>query len=120
MVAVICSICGEPAKAEDRECSVCKAVDMRAVPVDQLPETPEERLIANAHRTVEKIDELHRARADQLDEDAEARLARALRARAERQVDVIEARIHHAQELRDTKVYEDTLARLKRELQALL
>ena len=94
---------------------------------DQLPPTPDERLIANAHRTVEKINDLHTARAEQLDEDAKARIARALRARGEGQVTLIEERLRQEQEwlqeereLVDTALYHETLARLKGELQALL
>jgi hypothetical protein len=69
---------------------------------------------------VEKIGELHSARAQQLDEDAKARMARALRTRAEGQVDVIEARLRHEQEARDTAAYHEAMDRLKRELLTLL
>ena len=127
MIVVLCSVCGEPANADEAACSVCDAVDVRAVAEDRLPPTPQERLIANAHRTVEKIHDLNTARAEQLDEDAKARIVRALRARAEGQVSVIEsrlreeqARLRDEQELLDTALYNETLDRLKRELQELL
>ena len=127
VIVVLCSVCGEPANADDEACPVCDAVDVRAVPEDRLPPTPEGRLIANAHRTVEKINDLNTARAQQLDEDAKARILRALRARAEGQVSVIESRLREEQtrlreeqELLDTALYNETLNRLKRELQELL
>ena len=116
MVVVICAICGEPGEAENEFCPSCEATEVRAVPEEELPSTPAERLIANAHRTVDQIGELHKARARQLDEAAKARLARALRARAEGQVGVIEARLRHDQEARDTAAYHEALERLKREL----
>ena len=127
MVVVICSLCGELVGADNEACPVCEAKDLRAVPEDRLPPTPEERLIANAHRTVEKISELHKSRARQLDRQAKEGIARALRERAEGQVGVIEARLRddearlrHEQELGDTAAYKDALSRLKRELQASL
>jgi uncharacterized Zn finger protein (UPF0148 family) len=120
MVVVICSICGETASADAKACPSCEATDFRAVPEEELPASPEERLIANAHRTVEKINELHKSRARQLDRDAEARVARALRVRAEGQVGVIEARLRDEQEQRDTAAYHAELTRLKRELLASL
>jgi hypothetical protein len=127
MLTVICAICGETVGPEDRACPACAADELRAVPDEEIPRTPEERLIANAHRTVEKINDLHTARAEQLDEDAKARIERALKRRAEGQVSVIEKRLRQEQaDLRrqqeelDIEMYQATLDRLKRELQALL
>ena len=127
MLAVICAICGEPVQPDDRACQACEANELRAVPEEQLPATPEERLIASAHRTVEKINDLYTARAQQLDDDAKARIEHALRERAEGQVDLIEARLRaeqahlrREQERVNTALYHATLERLKHELQALL
>ena len=127
MIAVICAICGEPIRAEDSACRVCDAQELRAVPSGEIAASPQERLIANAHRTVEKINDLHTARAQQLDEDAKQRIAGALRRRAEGQVSAIEGQLREEQtQLRqeqervDTALYQATLDRLKRELQALL
>jgi uncharacterized Zn finger protein (UPF0148 family) len=127
MITVICAVCGEPVLADDQVCPVCEASELRAVPAEQLPPTPQERLIANAHRTVERINDLHTARTQQLDEDAKARIGLALRARAEDQLTIIEARLHEErerlraeQERVDTAIYHEALSRLKRELQALL
>ena len=127
MLALTCAICGEPSTPEDQACPFCESDELRAVADEQIPETAQDRLVAEAHRTVEKINDLHTDRAHRLDEDSKARIERALRHRAEGQVSVIEARLRseqsrlrREQEELDTALYHATLDRLKRELQTLL
>jgi hypothetical protein len=127
MLTVVCAICGESVPSENEACPACAARDLRAVDESEFPATPQERLIANAHHTVEKINDLHTARAEQLDADSKVRIAQALRHRGEGQVSALEAQLRQKQaDLRqeqeelDTALYQATLDRLKRELHELL
>ena len=89
---------------------------MRAVPEQDLPPTPDERLLTNVHHTLEAFSRLRQERVYQLAEGKE----RALRERLVGQMGVVEARLQREREQREAAAYREALERLKRELSASL
>ena len=89
---------------------------MRAVPEQDLPPTPDGRLLTNVHHTLEALSRLREERVYQLAEGKE----RILRERLKGQMGVVEARLEHQREQREAAAYREALDRLKRELSASL
>jgi len=120
MVVVICSVCGEPARAEANTCPVCDASDQRAVRATLASETPKERLLAGIKRTIALLADLRLARPEEAQHGGKPERVRALRLRLEAQAAELKTRLRRESEGRDSVAYRDALGRAEAELQASL
>lgn len=116
MIVIVCSVCGEPASADDARCPACSAVDQRAVPEASVPHTHEERLLAGVERTLASLDDLRVGRANELAQEAAAQKERALRMRLEAQAGVLEAQIRAERGEAVVPSHQRALQRIRHEL----
>ena len=116
MIVVVCSVCGEPASADEERCPVCMAGDQRAIPETRVAPTHEERLLAGVERTLESLDDLRFAHAHEQAQAASAQRERALRMRLEAQAGVLEARQRSTRDRGVSPQSERALQRIRHEL----
>ena len=116
MIVVVCSVCGEPTSVDDDRCPGCQAADQRAIPETKIAPTREERLLAGVERTLESLDDLRVAHANEQAQAARAQRERALRMRLEAQAGVLEARQRSARGNDLSVQVQKALQRIRHEL----
>ena len=116
MIAIVCSVCGEPASAEEDHCAVCSAADQRAVPEEKVRSNPEARLLDGVERTLVLLDDIRIGRAREMAQEARAQRERALRMRLESQGGVLEARLRSSRGAAPQPEMKRALQRIRHEL----